>query len=191
MILEGIVTTENGDGSVNVSPMGPTVDRSISSLTLRPFPTSATYQNLCRRGEGVFHVTDDVELLAHAAVGHLATTKTLPLSAQSDHFHVLADACRWYAFQVDKRDESEERMRLVCRIVDQGRIRDFWGWNRAQYAVLEAAILATRVHLLPAKTIQGQLDQLAPLVEKTGGDKELRAFDFLRNYVREAQEVNG
>ena len=68
MILEGIVTTISADGTVNISPMGPRVNEPLTRLILRPYQTSTTYQNLKRTGQGVLHVTDDVELLAQAAV---------------------------------------------------------------------------------------------------------------------------
>src|SRR5687767_14375291 len=71
LIAEGIVTTVNPDGSANISPMGPRVNRDFTQLLLRPFQTSTTYQNLKRTGEGVFHITDDVLLIAKAAVGQL------------------------------------------------------------------------------------------------------------------------
>ena len=71
MILEGIVTTHNDDGSVNVAPMGPIVDETMAWLRLRPFQTSVTFHNLRRQRSGVFHVTDDVLLLARAAIGRL------------------------------------------------------------------------------------------------------------------------
>ena len=72
MILEGIVTTVNVDGSVNISPMGPIVDDlRIERLVLRPYQTSVTCQNLLRTRQGVFHVTDDVEIIARAAVDRL------------------------------------------------------------------------------------------------------------------------
>ena len=70
-ILEGIVVTLDVAGVPNIAPMGPRVDRDLTRLVLRPFQTSQTYRNLKATGCGVFHVTDDVELLAHAAVGQL------------------------------------------------------------------------------------------------------------------------
>ena len=62
-------------------------------------------------------------------------------------------------------------------------MRDFWGFNRARHAVLEAAILATRVGLIPAEEIQQQMQQLASPVEKTAGDTERRAFALLEQYI--------
>ena len=83
ILLEGIVTTLNEDGAPHIAPMGPIVDTDFTRLLLRPFRTSTTYQNLKRTGEGVLHVTDDVELFARAAVGQLETTPTI-FSSQDD-----------------------------------------------------------------------------------------------------------
>ena len=51
MILEGIVTTLNDDGSVNISPMGPIIDSKLDVFVFRPYQTSTTYKNLVRTGE--------------------------------------------------------------------------------------------------------------------------------------------
>ena len=56
MILEGIVTSLDERGELNIAPMGPLVDESMVTLRLRPFKTSQTYQNLKVRPCGVFHV---------------------------------------------------------------------------------------------------------------------------------------
>ena len=71
MILEGIVTTRNNRGEMNIAPMGPIVEESMETLLLRPYKTSQTYQNLIRHPCGVFHVIDDLLLLARAAIGKL------------------------------------------------------------------------------------------------------------------------
>ena len=62
MILEGIVTTLDSDGRVNIAPMGPIVDVAMSTLHFRPFKSSRTYANLMQTQCGVFHVVDDVLL---------------------------------------------------------------------------------------------------------------------------------
>ncbi|MBI1904277.1 MAG: DUF447 family protein [Planctomycetia bacterium] len=185
MILEGIVTTQNADGTVNVSPMGPIVDDEVRRLVLRPFNTSRTCANLKRTREGVFHVTDDVELLAHAAVDDLASPPPLA-PAEGVRVFRLADCCRWYAFKVKAIDDRQERVTMTAEVVVSGRIRDFLGFNRARHAVVEAAILATRTAILPAAQIRDELRRLAPLVEKTGGARERRAFEFLQEYIGRA-----
>jgi len=183
LILEGLVTTLSADGTVNISPMGPRVDVPLTQFLLRPYQTSTTYQNLKRTGQGVLHVTDDVELLAQAAVG---TPEPLPPMepAQAIEGRILTGACRWYAFRVESLDDSQDRTEIVCRVVDSGVLREFFGLNRAKHAVVEAAILVTRTDFLPGDEILAEFARLQVLVEKTGGAGERRAFEFLTETVR-------
>ncbi len=186
MILEGIVTTQSDAGDVNVAPMGPIVDESMETLVLRPFQTSTTYQNLKQTGCGVLHVTDDVLLIAQAVVGQL---DPLPETMPAAHINgaVLTSACRWYELEVVSLNDQQERTRIECRVVHTGRLRDFFGFNRAKHAVLEAAILATRVHLLPRKQIHAEFERLAVPIEKTAGPRERLAFELLQQSVAEHQ----
>jgi hypothetical protein len=182
MILEGIVTTQNVDGSWNIAPMGPRVTDRMDRFLLRPFQTSVTYANLKRHGEGVLHVVDDVFLLAQAATKHWRETPEL-LPGPTEGTRILAAACRWYAFRVDDLDDSQERTAIQVGVFDRGTLRECFGFNRAKHAVLEAAILATRVHLIPAEEIQRQIDLLTYAVEKTGGPREQAAFDLVREAI--------
>jgi hypothetical protein len=182
MILEGIVTTRDSTRAVHVAPMGPIVDRTLTKLRLRPFKTSQTYQNLKRTPCGVFHVVDDVLLLARSAIGLLTEAPTT-FPAEKISGAVLADCCRWYEFEVHEFDDSIERAELLAQIVHSGRVRDFFGFNRAKHAVLEAAILATRVHLIRRAEILADFGRLKPAVAKTGGAAEVEAFALLERYV--------
>lgn len=185
MILEGIVTTKNVDGTTNVAPMGPIVDAGMTRLTLRPFQTSTTYANLKRTGCGVLHVTDDVLLLAEAAIGRLAAPPAMFPAKVVDGL-VVADACRWYEFRVTSLDDTAERTVIEAAVVHTGRLRDFFGFNRAKHAVLEGAILATRLQLLPIEEVRRQLAILRVLVEKTAGPREREAFALLERFVEES-----
>lgn len=182
MILEGIVVSLDVAGHPNIAPMGPRVDRDVTRLILRPFPTSQTYQNLKATGRGVFHVTDDVELLAKAAVGQLAPPPSL-CPVPTFPCPRLADACRWWAFDAYSIDDSEERVTIDCRVAARGEIRPFLGFNRAKHAVLEAAILATRIGMIPSDTLRSEFEQLAVIIDKTAGHQERSAFVFLQKYV--------
>jgi uncharacterized protein len=190
MILEGIVTTVGPDGAVNIAPMGPRVDTAMSRLELRPFRTARTYANLKNQGEGVFHVTDDVLLLARSAVGELEPLPPL-FPAERVAGQVLSGACRYYEFRVIRCDDGAERITFEAEVVHAGRLRDFFGFNRAKHAVVEAAILATRTAFLPAEEIAVEFARLTPLVEKTGGDREREAFDFLKKYVQRMTSRGG
>lgn len=182
MILEGIVTTKNSAGEVNVAPMGPIVDEDMRSLLLRPFKTSTTYANLKNSPQGVLHVTDDVVLLAKTAIGRLTEIPDLQ-PAQVVDGSVLSHACRWYEFEVVDFDDSDDRTRLQANIVHTGRLRDFFGFNRAKHAVLEMAILATRLHILDHKYVAEEFLRLGEIVGKTAGPQEQIAHDLLQAHV--------
>src|SRR5262245_37185308 len=182
VLIEGIITTVNSDGSPHIAPMGPIVDAGFTRLLLRPFQTSTTYQNLKRTRQGVLHVTDDVELFARAAVGQIDNIPQL-VPAKTVEGNILTDACRWYAFRVDSIDDRDERTEIAAGVVDSGKVRDFFGFNRAKHAVIEAAILSTRIDFLEPDDIKEEFERLAAPVLKTGGQRERDAFEFLRNYV--------
>jgi hypothetical protein len=182
MILEGIVTTVSETGDVNIAPMGPRVGEGWERFVLRPFRTAQTYRNLKHHGEGVLHVTDDVLLLAKAAIGPVEPAPALRPATRVRGF-VLADACRYYEFRVTSLDDREERTTIDVEVVHAESLRDFLGFNRAKHAVVEAAILATRVHLIPPAEIAAEFRRLAVLVDKTGGAQEQEAFQVLQRYV--------
>jgi uncharacterized protein len=185
MILEGIVTTVSAQGAVNIAPMGPYVDNAMDRFLLRPFATSQTCRNLMARGEGVLHVTDDVLLLAQAALGPVAPTPSLVPATNVQGF-VLSDACRFYEFRVRTIDATRPRVEIHVEVVHHGRLRDFFGFNRAKHAVVEAAILATRTAFLPLNEVDAEFQKLEVIVAKTGGPQEHAAFQLLRNHLRRA-----
>lgn len=182
LVLEGLLLSLDAEGRPHLAPMGPRVDRRLSELVLRPFRTSQTFANLARCPWAVFHITDDVELLARAAIGQLCS---LPALEPLPDFPCprLRDTCRWLACEVPRLDLRGERAELPCRIVARGEVRPFFGLCRAKHAVVEAAILATRVGIVPAAEIRAVLTQLAPLVDKTGGQQERAAWQLLESVL--------
>ena len=182
MIIEGLCTTTNPDGTTNIAPMGPIVNEKLTTFLFRPFQTSTTFQNLKATGCGVFHVTDDVDMIARAAIGELEETPEL-LPAEIVDGQVIASACRWYEFALQSIDESNQRSEISTTLKHVGHLRDYWGLNRARNAILEAAILATRLHILDADDIQEQMQRLELVVEKTANAADAETFQFLKKYV--------
>ena len=171
-------------GRVNIAPMGPMVNDSMSQFILRPFTTSTTYKNLKATGQGVFHVTDDALLVARAAIGPVDPNGDVAVRP-ADHVEglVLTGTCRYYELQVVDLDDRQERTTITARVVAAKTLRDFFGFNRARHAVLEAAILATRVHLTGPQLVLDEIERLQTMVDKTGSATEHQAMDLLRSYV--------
>jgi hypothetical protein len=182
MIVEGIVTSVDTAGLLNVAPMGPIVVGDFASLLLRPFQPSTTFNNLAATGCGVFHVIDRVDVIARAAIGRLEQFPAVEPAKTVNGF-VLKDCCRWFEFTVDSVDASDARSRMPSSIMHRGERRPFYGFNRARHAVLEAAILATRLHLLAPQHVLDLMSLLEPAVDKTGGPEEISAFALLKDFV--------
>lgn len=180
MILEAIVTTLDAKGKINVSPMGPAVDESLSQFTLKPFQTSQTFQNLKTHPEGVIHVVDDVLLLAQAAIGKVKNPRVFP--TKKIRGFILEDCCRWFEFRVKAIDDSQDRVVVETEVVHEGFHKHYFGLNRAKHAVVEAAILMTRLHIIPKSDIEAKMIELWPLVEKTAGPMEMEAWKALDDY---------
>ncbi|MCZ7572964.1 MAG: DUF447 family protein [Ardenticatenaceae bacterium] len=178
-IVETITTTMSPAGEVNIAPLGPYF--SEDEIIFRLFPGSTSHANLRATGEAVVHITDNVELIAHAALERVSwPTEPAPTVRGA----VLPDACRFYEVRVHTVDDSGERHVFTCDVVGRGWQRDFLGFNRAKHAVLEAAILATRLHLTGKEPVLAEYEKLAVTVSKTGEAQEARAMAFLKEYVR-------
>jgi len=173
---------------MHLAAMGPHVDEAacrsgaIERLTLRPFDTSQTAANLGVVPEGVFHLVDDVLLFARV-VTKAAGPPPPAHPAERVRGWVLDDACRAYEFRIAESDTSQERLRHEARVVAVHEGRPFIGFNRGRHAVVEAAILVTRLHLLGVEEIRRQMAALAPLVEKTGGAAEREAWALIAHKV--------
>ena len=182
MILEGIVTTLAPDGTLNVAPMGPKLGRDPRRFTLRPYRSSTTYRNLKAAGEGVLHVTDDVLLLARAAIGMLPAPPTRPAAKVLGR--VLETTGRYHEFHVVDLDDRSERTTILVESVAEGHLGPLFGLNRAKHAVVEAAILATRLDFLATADVLAEFHRLAVPVDKTGGPDERLAFGLLADHAR-------
>jgi hypothetical protein len=90
---------------------------------------------------------------------------------------------------VDTIDDTPPRARVVTRVAHRGTRREFLGFNRARHAVLEAAILATRTHLLPRPQIRDEFARLQVIVDKTAGPREREAMALLTTYVETAPRL--
>lgn len=175
--------TTRQDADLNIAPMGPIL-RDDGRFIFRPFKTATTYRNLRDTGVGVFHITDDALLIARGAIGKISPDTVSTRPAEHVDGAILADACRYHELEIESLDDSDERTRIVMRPVGQGTLRDFLGFSRAKHAVLEAAILATRLHLTGATPALLKFAEYQTIIDKTGGDAEHEAIALLFDYVK-------
>ena len=122
-------------------------------------------------------------MFAKAAISNPAY-QTVP--AQVVRGVALADACSWRELEVTGIDSTPPRSRIDTRTVHRQVRREFIGFNRARHAVLEAAIYATRVHLLPREFVLSEIERLQVIVDKTAGPREFEAMALLVDYIRSA-----
>jgi len=179
MILETIVTTVAADGTVNCAPMG--VEWGEDVIILKPFIETATYRNVVATGAAVVNLIDDVRVFAQAAIANPQYPTEPAVVVRGA---VLADCCSWREVGLRSVDSTPPRSRIEGAVVHHGVRREFIGFNRARHAVLEAAIYATRLHLLPRSFVESELQRLQVIVDKTAGAQEREAMALLTNHVR-------
>ena len=64
------------------------------------------------------------------------------------------------------------------------------GLNRAKAAVLEAAVLVSRLHMLPDEKIDNEIEYLQIAIDKTASEHELEAWGWLMERIRTFREQN-
>lgn len=183
MIIETIVTTLDANGVVNIAPMGVEWDGGDGAPVLKPFLETTTYRNVVATGVAVVNLIDDVGLFARAAISN-PEHPVVPAVAVKGV--VLRDACSWRELTVRSVDSTPPRSRIETTVAHRGVRREFIGFNRARHAVLEAAIYATRVHLLARDFLESELARLQVIVDKTAGPVEHEAMALLTDYIRSA-----
>jgi uncharacterized protein len=183
MIIETIVTTMDTNGAVNIAPMGVEWDGADDPPVLKPFLETTTFRNVTATGVAVVNLVDDVRIFARAAISN-PDYPVVPAVAVRGV--CLEAACSWRELTVRSMDSTPPRSRIETTIVHRGFRREFIGFNRARHAVLEAAIYATRVHMLDRSFIEAELARLQVIVDKTAGPAEREAMALLTEYVRSA-----
>jgi hypothetical protein len=179
MIVECIFSTLNSAGEPNFAPMG--LVWGEREIIVRPFVQTSTYQNLQATGYGVASITDDIQAyiktsLLREALPHFAA-KVVPGA-------VYQEACSWRELQVVAAKDDGLRADVQCRVLENGWLREFIGFCRARNAVIEAAIIATRLQFYDPKWTLERLSDYAEIVAKTGDEPEKLALQEISAYIR-------
>jgi len=177
-IRESIVTTLNADSSAHVAPLGVIVEPPW--LVIAPFHPSTTLDNLRRHPFACVNYTTDVRVFAGCVTRR---KRDWPVTAaERSRGWRLAGALAHTEVEIAEVVEDALRPRFRCR----ARHEAFHGFNRAQAAVLEAAILVSRLGMLPREKVEQELAYLAIAVGKTAGETEHEAWGWLMEAVSSA-----
>ena len=170
MIRETILTTAGPAGRIHMAPLGLIADG--EGWTIAPFRPSKTLDNLRAVPFAVANYTDDVRIFA----GCLTGRHQWPTVA-SDEVPVARLG------GVDRVTEDQQRPRFHCRVLRLALHAPFLGFNRAQAAVVEAAILLSRLDMLPRDKVEREIAYLQIAVGKTAGAAEQEAWQWLMETI--------
>ncbi|HEU4708335.1 MAG TPA: DUF447 domain-containing protein [Methylophilaceae bacterium] len=178
MIYETIVTSMDAKGIPHVAPFG--IREQDGLVAISPFRPSTTLDNFLTSRVAVVNFTDDVRVFAGALTGR--SPWTLSRARKVDGFILDGSLAHQELELVDIREDSL-RPQLLFKVVHEEIHLPFKGFNRAQAAVIELAILVSRLHMLPIEKITSEIDYLKIAIEKTAGTRELQAWGWLMERV--------
>lgn len=179
-INETIITTQSAEGQVHITPFG--IREQDGYILISPFKPSTTLQNILDTKVAVVNLTDDVRVFAGALTKKLRCEVT---AADKVNCARLVDTLAHMELELVEVSEDEQRPTLVMQVVKTVNHHPFSGFNRAQAAVIELAVLVSRLHMLPKEKIMQEKDYLQIAIDKTAGEAELEAWQWLNHRVDE------
>jgi len=185
MICETIIVSVDVDGAAHVTPFG--VKHEGDHIVISPFKPSKTLSNILATESATMNLTDDVRIFAGAL------TKRQPwtlLQAKKVNGFRLENCLNHVELSLVEVREDAERPQLVMQPVETQYHAAFQGFNRAQAAVIELAVLASRLQILPAEKVESELKYLQIAIDKTAGERELEAWGWLNDKINAYYEEN-
>jgi uncharacterized protein len=177
-IFEGVVTTVSPQGGVHIAPMG--VRYQGEHVLLMPFKPSTTLDNITLTHQAVLNLLVDPRVFAGCVTGrkHWPTlpahmVKGVRLTAALGHVELALDSVS---------DDGQRPVLRLRRVLEQTHAA-FRGLNRAQAAVLEGAVLVSRLRLLPAAKVDAEMAYLQIAIDKTAGPEAHEAWGWLQEAV--------
>ena len=180
MIHEVIVTTISNKGIVHIAPMGIRfIDKQV---IISPFKPSTTLNNIIENNIATINFIDDVRVFAGIVSRH---KKDWELSARTDLEIVpnLTLTNTFYNVAVSEYQEDDKRPNIICDIKNSEIIKPFLGFNRAQFSVIEAAVLLSRLGMISMEKIDREIEYLKIGIDKTAGPNELEAWGWIQDKI--------
>lgn len=182
VIYEVLISTVSAAGRPHLAPMGVRYEAQGQGLQvhLLPFKPSTTLDNILATGVAVLNVVLDTRVFAGCVTGRRDFAL---LDADRVAAPRLACAASHLELRLDSQQDDPLRPRLRMTCVREAVHAPFRGFNRAQAAVLEGAVLVSRLHLLPAEKIATEMAYLQIAIDKTAGPAEHEAWGWLLEAV--------
>jgi len=177
-IFETVLSTVAASGRPHIAPMGVRYHGDV--VVLMPFRPSTTLDNILATRSAVLNRVVDPRVFAGAVTGRrdwptvaAAQVPGVRLQAALSHVELVLDTL------------SDDAQRPVLRMarVHEATHAPFIGFNRAQSAVLEGAVLVSRLHLLPREKIDTEMNYLQIAIDKTAGAEAREAWGWLQEAV--------
>jgi hypothetical protein len=182
-IFETVVTTQSPEGVAHIAPMG--VRYQAGHVVLMPFKPSTTLANIVATGHAVLNLLTDTRVFAGCVTGR----KQWPLlPAEKIAGQRLACALHHVELRLDEHADDPQRPVLRMARVHEASHAPFMGLNRAQAAVVEGAVLVSRLHMLPPDKVDVEMAYLQIAIDKTAGTGEHEAWGWLQQAVAAHRE---
>lgn len=177
-IYETIVISTNAAGEPHIAPFG--IRERDGLVLIAPFRPSRSLENLLAQKTATLNLTDDVRIFAGALTGR----QDWPLRpAAQIKGYVLGNALAHRELVLEQVIEDDVRPQLLFRTVHEQLHAPFKGFNRAQAAVVELAVLVSRLHMLSREKIETEMRYLQIAIDKTAGEQEREAWNWLLEKV--------
>lgn len=174
MIFETIITSVDVHNKPHVTPFGVKYEGDL--IVISPFKPSTTLENILATKCAVMNLTDDVRAFAGALTGRQALA--LLAANKIKGFRLTGCLAHVELALVEVRDNAT-RPKLIMKKVFEKNHKPFTGFNRAQAAVIELAVLASRLNRLSKEKILSEMAYLKIAIDKTAGERELEAWGWL------------
>jgi hypothetical protein len=188
VIFETVISTVAADGTPHVAPMGVRYRRTETGndVILMPFKPSTTLANIGAGGQAVLNIVTDTRVFAGSVTGR----RTWPVQP-AERIPGVRLTCALSHVELRLAELQDDPQRPVLRMarVFEASHAPYLGFNRAQAAVIEAAVLVSRLHMLPAAKVDTEMNYLQIAIDKTAGPEEREAWGWLTDAIARHRAV--
>lgn len=178
VIFETVISTLAADGTPHVAPMG--IRYRDGEVILMPFKPSTTFANVVASGHAVLNILTDTRVFAGSVTGR----RSWPVWP-AERIPGVRLACALSHVELALAELQDDAQRPVLRMARVFEVTHapYIGLNRAQAAVIEGAVLVSRLDMLPTAKVDAEMRYLQIAIDKTAAAGEHEAWGWLTEAV--------